>query len=116
MSRVSEVLRPEYISSEESEIDEKTNKVSKYNVRSLSWESRALRRAKRKLDKLHTASLSDLVKRRINLREVGLPSNRPKPLNCPDWAAAPIAELPDATVDGTLNDSILNDSILDDSF
>ena len=53
--------------------------------------------------------LSDLVKKRINLRNVGLPSNRPKPLNCPDWAAVPIAELPDATVD-TLNDSILDDS------
>jgi hypothetical protein len=109
MFRVSEVLRPEYISSEESEIDEETNKSSKYNVRSLSWESRALGRAKRKLDKLHTETLSDLVKKRINLRDVGLPSNRPKPLNCPDWAAVPIAELPDATVD-TLNDSILDDS------
>ncbi len=41
--------------------------------------------------------------------DVGLPSNRPKPLNSPDWAAVPIAELPDATVD-TLNDSILDDS------
>ncbi len=52
--RVAEVMRPDYVSSEESKIDDLDNKMVKYNVRKLPWESRALRKVKKKLDKLHT--------------------------------------------------------------
>ncbi len=52
--RVAEVMRPDYVSSEESKIDDLDNKIVKYNVRKLPWDSRALRKVKRKLDKLHT--------------------------------------------------------------
>ena len=52
--RVADVMRPDYVFSEESEIDDLDNKIVKYNVRKLPWESRALRKVKRKLNKLHT--------------------------------------------------------------
>ena len=37
-------MNPDYMSSEESEIDEIDDKIVKYNVRKLPWESRALRK------------------------------------------------------------------------
>ncbi|CAB3987932.1 Hypothetical predicted protein [Paramuricea clavata] len=55
-------------------------------VRKLSWESRELRWAKRKLDKNHLDSLPGLSKLVMILRQQGEPSTKPKPANCPDWA------------------------------
>jgi hypothetical protein len=98
------------MSSEESEIDEIDDKIVKYNVRNFPWESRALRKVKRKLDKLHTASLSDLVQRRLIPPEVGQPSIRPKPNNCPEWAAATEER---ATQSSSASDTSVN---LNDSF
>lgn len=47
IAKVLEILKSEYISSEESEADdEPPHKVIKYNVRKLPWESRSLRKAK----------------------------------------------------------------------
>ena len=88
MAKVLEVLKPEYMSSEESDADDETpHKVIKCNVRKLPWESRSLRKAKKKLDRLHHDSLCELVQRRVLSRETGEPSTRRKPINCPDWAA-----------------------------
>lgn len=109
-------MKPEYMSSEESEFDESTeNKIVKYNVRKLPWESRALRRMKRKLDRLHTASLSELVQKRVIPREVGELSTRPKPKDCPEWAALSASTADNSTEDVTqsLNSS---DTSLNDSF
>ena len=59
---MAEILKPEYVSSEESEVDEENaNSVIKYKIHRLPWESRELRRAKRKLERLHRESLSGLI-------------------------------------------------------
>ena len=52
VAKVAAVLTPEYISSEESELYEQ-NRVVHYSVHHLSWESRRLAKAKKKLDKVH---------------------------------------------------------------
>ena len=66
MAKVLEILKPEYMSSEESEADDEPfHKIIKYSVRKLPWESRSLRKPKRKLDRLHHDSLSELIKRRV---------------------------------------------------
>ena len=72
------------MSSEESEVEEETLKVKRYKVRSFAWESRELRRSKRKLDQSHQDSLPGLSKRVFIPREKGEPCNKPKPANCPD--------------------------------
>ena len=109
MAKVADILRMEFMSSEDSEVEEETMKVKKYNVRSFAWESRELRRLKRKLDQSHQESLPGLSKRVFIPREKGEPSNKPKPANCPDWACvvenAPINapdEMPDG-VDATID-------------
>jgi hypothetical protein len=86
VAKVADVMRMEYMSSEESEIDEESQKVRHYNVRKLSWESRELRRSKRKLDKCHSESLPGLSKRIVVPRQEGDASARSKPPTCPDWA------------------------------
>lgn len=85
MAKVAAVLTPEYMSSEESELDEQ-NKVVHYSVHHLSWESQRLAKAKRKLDKVHEESLPGVVKRLVFPRQDGQPSTRQIPHNCPDWA------------------------------
>lgn len=86
MAKVADILRMEFMSSEESEVEEETFKVKRYKVRSFAWESRELRRSKRKLDQSHQDSLPGLSKRVFIPREKGEPCNKPKPANCPDWA------------------------------
>lgn len=86
MAKVADVLRMEYMSSDESEVDEETNRVKRYVVRSFAWESRELRRAKKKIDKSHQDSLPGLSRRVFIPREQGEPSDKPRPANCPDWA------------------------------
>lgn len=86
MAKVADVMRMEYMSSEESELDEETRRVKHYKTRKLSWESRELRQAKKKLDKSHEDSLPGLSRRVMLPREKGKPSTKPKPVNCPDWA------------------------------
>ena len=87
------------MSSEESEVDEETQKVKHYNVRKFSWESREFRRAKKKLDKAHQNSLPGLSKRVMVPRVVGEPSNMRKPTNCPDWACVAAETLEDQAPD-----------------
>lgn len=86
MAKVADVLRMDFMSSEESEVEEETLKVKRYNVRKFAWESRELRRLKRKLDQSHQDSLPGLSKRVFIPREKGELSSKPKPANCPDWA------------------------------
>jgi hypothetical protein len=89
MAKIADVLTMEYMSSDESEIDEETHKVKQYNVRKLfTWESRELSQAKRKLDKSHQDSLPGLSKKVMIPREQREPSstpNQPTRSNCPDW-------------------------------
>ena len=88
VAKVADVLRPEYMSSEESEVDDEdtTCAVKRYLVHSLPWESSSLKKIKRKLDKSHKKSLNGLVTRLRKPREVGQPSRREMPANCPEWA------------------------------
>ncbi|CAB4035297.1 Hypothetical predicted protein [Paramuricea clavata] len=86
VAKVADVLRMDFMSSEESEVEEETLKVKRYNVRRFAWESRELRRLKKKLDQRHQDSLPGLSKRVFIPREQGELSNKPKPANCPDWA------------------------------
>lgn len=86
VAKVADVMRMDYMSSEESDVDEKTGGVKHYKVRKVSWESRKLRLAKKKLDKNHQDSLPGLSKRAFLPRKQGEPSGKPKPANCPDWA------------------------------
>jgi hypothetical protein len=69
VAKVADVLRMEYMSSDESEVDEETRRVKRYVVRSFSWESRELKRAKKKLDRSHQDSLPGLSKRVFIPRE-----------------------------------------------
>lgn len=114
-ARVLDVMRADYMSSEESEVDEITKKIVRYNVRRLPWESPSLRRAKKKLDRLHMSSLSELVQSRIVSREDGQPSIRPKPKDCPEWAAKNEDDnvLDESAQSLSPSDSSLNDSVND---
>jgi hypothetical protein len=84
VAKIADILRIEYMSTEESEMDEE--RVKHYKVRKPSWESRKLRLVKKKLDKNHVDSLPGLSKRVMIPRQQGEPSTKPKPANCPDWA------------------------------
>ena len=84
--KLADVLRMEFMSSEESEVEEETLKVNRYKVGRFARESRELRRLKRKLDQSHQDSLPGLSKWVFIPREQGELSNKPKPANCPDWA------------------------------
>ena len=59
MTKFADVLTMEYMSSDESEMDEKTHHghgIKQYNLRKFTWESGDLKRAKIKLDKSHQDS------------------------------------------------------------
>jgi hypothetical protein len=86
VTKVADILTMEHMSSDESEMDEKTHGVKQYNLRKFTWESRELRRAKRKIDKSHQDSLLGLSKRALIPREQRKPSSTPKPANRPDCA------------------------------
>ncbi|XP_031562827.1 uncharacterized protein LOC116298482 [Actinia tenebrosa] len=86
-AKIASCLHPDYISSEESEVEEEEPfKTVAYIVKPLNWESQELKKAKKSLDKHHKDSLPDLVKRRVIPRRNGHPSRRQKPNDCPDWA------------------------------
>ena len=98
VAKVAAVLTPEYMSSEESELDEQ-NRVAHYSVHRLSWGSRKLAKAKKKLDKVHRESLPGVVKRFVFSWKNGQPSTRQKPNNCPNWACASTAQFVTAPVE-----------------
>lgn len=83
-AQVAEVMFNDYMSSEESEVEEDGRRV--YVVKPLPWESDELKKKKRSLDREHLSSLSQLVRHRIAPRRKGQPSQRQKPDSCPDWA------------------------------
>ena len=84
---MAEVLREEYMSSEESAYDEDTKDLVQYNVKELAWESTKLTKRKKKLDKIHHKSKSACSQKRSvkRVRDKTL-SLRPKPDDCPAWA------------------------------
>ena len=78
------------MSSEDScyEDDENGNpKVTKYAVRKLPWESRAMKKIKKKLDKAYRKRLSKRASERIvNRTEAEELSERQPPNTFPEWA------------------------------
>lgn len=88
--RAAEVLVMDAMSSEDScyEDDENGNpKVAKYAVRKLPWESRAMKKIKKKLDKAYRKRLSKRAKERIVTRtEAEELSERQPPNAFPEWA------------------------------
>ena len=79
--RALEVLVMEVMSSEESCYEDNggnTSKVTKYSVHRLQWESRRMKKIKKKLDKAYKKKLTSRAKERILPRVVGQPS-----LRCP---------------------------------
>ena len=98
MAKVAAVLTSEYMSSEESKLDEQ-NRVAHYSVRCLLWGSRKLAKAKKKLAKVHKESLPGVIKRLLIPRKNGQPSTRQKPNNCPNWACASTAQFVTAPVE-----------------
>ena len=85
-----EVLVMEGMSSEESfyeDDDINTSKVTKYSVHRLQWESRRMKKIKKKLDKAYKKKLTSRAKERILPRVDGQPSLRCPPTeNFPGWA------------------------------
>lgn len=88
--KAAEILIMDAMSSEESccENDENGNaKVMKYAVKKLSWESRQLRKMKKKLDKAYQKRLTKRAKERILPRiEPEEKSERQSPTEFPQWA------------------------------
>ena len=88
--RVAEVLVMQAMSSEEScyeDDDINNSKLTKYSVHDLQWESRRMKKIKKKLDKAYKKKLTSRAKERILLRVDGQPSLRCPPTeNFPGWA------------------------------
>ena len=86
-AKVIEVLRMDYMSSEESEQEcLSPHRTINYVVRPLPWQSNELKKIKRRLDRGYNDGLSELMKKRTLPRSVGEPSSRGKPSDCPEWA------------------------------
>lgn len=86
-AKVAEVMTVDYMSSEDSDHDpEPPNRVTRYIVRPLCWQSNKLKQVKKRLDKKHSESVPELIRKRTLPRNIGVPSARGKPENCPEWA------------------------------
>ena len=85
--KIAEVLNNDYMSSEESG-DESDLEQQQLCVKTLSWESKELKKAKRKLDDLYSKRQSKHSQRRVKKRVRGTEKDflRPKPEDCPKWA------------------------------
>ena len=90
--KVAEILVQDAMSSEDSCLEsdgeaEGKKRVIKYEVRRLSWESRQLRKIKKKLNTKYRKGLSKRACNRILPREdADQNSNRNVPENFPEWA------------------------------
>lgn len=80
----------EAMSSEESTYEEDGNghrKLTQYRVRRLTWESRELKKIKKKLDKVYSKRLTKRAKDRVIKRvDATEPSDREAPDDIPEWA------------------------------
>ena len=83
-AKVAEVMYCDYMSSEESDVDDGGNKI--YVVRPLQWQSDKLTKKKKALDRHHSRSLARLVRERLGGRIQGTQSTREVPDSCPGWA------------------------------
>ncbi|KAJ7388999.1 hypothetical protein OS493_034388 [Desmophyllum pertusum] len=83
--KVAEVLTDEYMSSEESSIEDDS---AVYVIKTIPWESSQLKKRKRKLDKAYEKSSGKRSKQRSvkRVRKDEIISLREKPDNCPKWA------------------------------
>ena len=89
-AKIIEVLRMDYMSSEESEQEcLSPHRTINYVVRPLPWQSNELKKIKKRLDRGYNDGLSELVKKRTLPRSVGEPSSRRKPSDCPELGVRP---------------------------
>jgi hypothetical protein len=84
---MAEVLREDYMSSEESQYETDSENVNGYLVKPLGWESKKLERRKHKLDKAYKdAQTARSQKRMIKRIRIDQCSKRPCPQEFPQWA------------------------------
>ena len=82
---VMEAMRSEGSCCEDDDIN--NSKVTKYSVHHLQWESRRMKKIKKKLDKAYRKKLTSRAKERILPRVDGQPSLKCPPTeNFPEWA------------------------------
>ncbi|XP_062613914.1 uncharacterized protein LOC134275667 [Saccostrea cucullata] len=83
--KLASVLSPEYMSSEESDVDSEGVFVS-FKVRRLPWQTEAFKKVKDNLEEAHKSKLSPQHLRQVKKRRVvELPSMRPAPQGCPGF-------------------------------
>lgn len=83
--KVMKVLTPDYLSSEESDINEE-GEFQHFNVRRLPWQNERFRELKDKLEEVHKARLSPQHQRQLKARRVSMvPSKRKAPEDCPKF-------------------------------
>jgi hypothetical protein len=94
-TQATEILRPDMMSSEESEVevDENGEETVYFKVTKLPWERKRLREMKKKLRKFYRESLSVRQKLMVVKRKrVDEESTRKVPGNAPEWAVRMGAE------------------------
>jgi hypothetical protein len=86
-AKVAEVMTVDYMYSEDTDHDpEPPNKVTRYILRALCWQSNKLKQVKKRLDKKHSEIFPELIGKRTLPRNIGVHSARGMPDNCPEWA------------------------------
>ena len=92
MDKISKILTKEFMSSEESDYEEKMDENGQtkrkkigFIVKELPWQRTKLRKLKSKLDDIHLKSLSPQAQAMTLKRVCGEPSNRAPPTG-PAWA------------------------------
>ena len=82
---MAEVLTEDYMSSEDTDIDEAGKSAN--SVKELSWESRMLIKRKKAFDKFYVGQQSKRTRDRSIKRVRGsMLANRDMPEDCPEWA------------------------------
>lgn len=83
--KVMKVLTPDYLSSEESDVDEQGD-FQQFIVRRLPWQNERFQALKDKLEEVHKARLSPQHRRQLKARHVSMvPSKRQAPEDCPKF-------------------------------
>ena len=80
---MTEVLTEDYMSSEDTDIDQAGKSV--YSVKELSWESRKLIKRKKAFDKFYVGQQSKRTRDR-SIKRGSMLANRDKPEDFPEWA------------------------------
>ena len=90
VEKMKEILRKEYMSSEESETEEREENglkktITRYSVRRLPWERKKMKFLKKEMDRAYFKSLTKHAQGMVKERKPGTDSNRPCPQG-PEWA------------------------------